>query len=476
MTVTDEEPRPDIGPPPPMPANRPRRETDQERRTRSHLEHEEWRRSIDENSDPLTNELMLARIREAIAAAGGNPDRWTEWDAGPPPEVGADDNPLGPYLIDWQEFFAADHDDQEWLLEPLFAKGRSMSLYAGAKTGKSWLCLAACLALATGREFLAQPAGRKVSVLYCDFEMSSADLFDRVTAFGYGPDDDLSNLHYALLPSLPPLDTEAGGQALLAAALAVGAELVIIDTTSRVISGDENDADTMRAFYRYTGLRLKQAGITWARLDHAGKDASKGARGSSAKNDDVDVVLRLERTDAGQKLTATHRRMSWYPEVTNVAVSEDVDGLIVFGRQAPSWPAGTKEFADWMDSAGLPLDITEKDLLAAMKVAKQKGGSKKYRAAKKYRQLRADLAVENLVDDQESRAESRGSEDTSDPDGRGESREDENPVNSRSREQSREESRGSAALDTISASLVVDAESGQTTDRDAVDESWDPMA
>lgn len=473
--MTDDE-RHDIGAPPPMPANRPKRETPQERRTRLHLEAEEWRQRIEDGSDPLTDAAMLARIKDAIRAAGGDPERWTEWDPEPPADPTAEGtNPLGPYLVDWQEFFAIDHDDQEWLLEPLFAKGRSMSLYAGAKTGKSWLCLAACLALATGREFLAQPAGRKVNVLYCDFEMSSADLYDRIVAFGYGPGDDLSHLHYALLPSLPPLDTDAGGAALLAAALAVGAELVVIDTTSRVISGDENDADTMRAFYRHTGLRLKQAGITWARLDHAGKDVSKGARGSSAKNDDVDVVLRLERTDAGQKLTATHRRMSWYPEVTNVNVTEDADGIVTFGRQAPSWPAGTKELADWMDKAGLPLDVTESDLRAAMKDAGQKAGAKKFRAAKKFRQQRADQAVENLGDDQESRAESRGSDEGSDADGRADGRDGSHPDSTRSREQSREESRGSAARDPISATNEVVAESGQTTDEAVEFDDQDPF-
>jgi hypothetical protein len=31
---------------------------------------------------------------------------------------------------------------------------------------------------------------------------------------GYGPDDDMSRLHYALLPSLPPLDTREGANAI----------------------------------------------------------------------------------------------------------------------------------------------------------------------------------------------------------------------------------------------------------------------
>ena len=81
--------------------------------------------------------------------------------------------------------------------------------------------------------------------------------------------------------------------------------------------GDRRRADSLGE-----DPRLKQALIAWVRLDHSGKDAGKGQRGSSAKNDDVDVVIRLERTEAGVKLTATHRRMSWFPEETSLTIAE----------------------------------------------------------------------------------------------------------------------------------------------------------
>ena len=398
MTVTEDDTW--TGPPPPV--IRPPRESAQERRTRVHVEANEWRERIEQGSDPLTDAAMVERIREAIRAAGGDPDRWTEWDAGPPPETAADDaNPLGPYLIDWLEFWDAELDEQEWLLEPLFALRRSHALYAGAKTGKSYLVLAACAALATGRPFLLKPRSEPISVLYVDMEMTLEDLRDRLAEFGYGPDDDLSNLHYALLPSLPPLDTEAGGQALLAAALAVGAKFVIIDTTSRVIQGDENDADTMRAFYRHTGLLLKQHGIGWERLDHSGKDASKGQRGSSAKNDDVDVVIKLERTEKGQRITATHRRMSWFPEVTEIVVAES-DGTMTFtmpvSATGAGWPAGTKEIADKLNELGLPLDVSARKASDSLRAAGSGHGYKKVQAAVKFRRQAAELAVEELVD------------------------------------------------------------------------------
>ena len=182
-------------------------------------------------------------------------------------------------------------------------------------TGKSLLLLEMCAALATGKAILGRAASEPVDVLYVDYEMTPADLLDRLTTFGYGPDDDLSRLHYALLPSIDPLDTHTGGLTIISAAIAYRCALVCIDTTARAVSGPENEADTFRAFYRHTGLGLKAAGIALVRNDHTGKDAGKGQRGSSAKNDDVDIVWEMTRADNGMfTMTATHRRMGWVPE------------------------------------------------------------------------------------------------------------------------------------------------------------------
>jgi len=298
-------------------------------------------------------------------------------------------HPLTPWLIDWDELWHTEYR-AEWLLEPLFAQGRSHALYAGAKSGKSYLILAACAALATGRPFLDHPGGEPVHVLYVDFEMTAEDVRDRLEEYGYGPDDDLSHLHYALLPTLPPLDTEPGGQALLESAQAVEAQFVIIDTTSRSISGEENSADTMRAFYRCTGMLLKQALIGWMRLDHAGKAADRGQRGSSAKNDDVDVVIRLERTDQGQQLVATHRRMSWYPEKTPVLTEPQGDGTYRFKKtKAGGWPAGTADLANTLDTIGVPVEASRREARKIMQEHDVKGDNAVLSAALKYR--RSDL-------------------------------------------------------------------------------------
>jgi hypothetical protein len=51
-----------------------------------------------------------------------------------------------------------------------------------------------------------------------------------------GGADDLSRVHYILLPSIPPLDTRAGGEVLLEYVSRVGADLVVFDTTARAVA------------------------------------------------------------------------------------------------------------------------------------------------------------------------------------------------------------------------------------------------
>lgn len=202
--------------------------------------------------------------------------------------------------IDWQQLFDDIPDEEDWIIEPLLAAGRSIALYSPPKAGKSLLVLEIAAALVTGRPVLGQPAGKIRKVLYVDLENSRRDIRDRLTDLGYKPAD-LGGLIYLSFPTLPTLDSAQGGREIMALALAHQADVVIIDTISRVISGKENDADTFAALYRYALAPLKGIGVAVVRLDHAGKDIGKGQRGSSAKNADVDAVWTL--TVAGPIIT-----------------------------------------------------------------------------------------------------------------------------------------------------------------------------
>jgi hypothetical protein len=226
-------------------------------------------------------------------------------------------------LIDWPVFWEQDHTVAEWLAEPLIAEARAHAIFAPGGTGKSLLALWLCAAIATGTPIFGHPQKAR-RVLYLDYEMTADDLAERLEAMGYTPEHNLSNLRYALLPDLESLDSEKGGAQVARLAELCDAELVVFDTFGRAIAGEENDADTVRAFYRNTGILLKRAGRAFVRIDHAGKDLERGQRGSSAKNDDVDIVWQMTRSGSDLYSLKTRKaRMGWVPEKLELRLSDD---------------------------------------------------------------------------------------------------------------------------------------------------------
>jgi len=265
-------------------------------------------------------------------------------------------------VINWPAFWSRDHSEEEWVYRDVLARGRGHALYAGHKQGKSLLALFMAARMATGEV--------PIVVAYLDFEMTEADLFDRLADMGYGPETDLSRLSYALLPSFPPLDTPEGGEALSRHLDAVQARwpehhlVVMVDTIGRAICGEENSADTFRNFYTYTGIRLKRRGATWVRLDHAGKDADRGQRGSSGKGDDVDVIWHLKQTENGVTLQRYRARMSWVPERVTLKLT---DSPLAYLAMSEDWPAGTATLANILDRLEVPLDATRRAASAALR-------------------------------------------------------------------------------------------------------------
>ena len=197
--------------------------------------------------------------------------------------------------VDWHAAWDAKPDEIQWLIEPLIEAGQSVALYAVPGTGKSLIALECAAALAAGRPVLGNPARDPVTVLYIDVENRQPSLVERLQALGYKAAD-LDRLILYSFPSIAALDTFAGGQQVLALAITAGAAIVIIDTTSRVVAGKENDADTYLAFYRHSVIPLRARGIALLRLDHPGKDVTRGTRGSSAKKGDVDSEWLLSKT------------------------------------------------------------------------------------------------------------------------------------------------------------------------------------
>lgn len=210
--------------------------------------------------------------------------------------------------VDWEQLWADLNETVEYVLDPFLPLGRTTTVASPPKLGKSLFGLEIAATVATGRHMWGKDVTQR-QVLYLDQEMSQADLRERLRDMGFTPNDDFSALRYYLHEPWPYLDTPQGGAMLLDAVKEAAAELVVIDTQSKVVEGDENDAGTMTRFFKHTLGPLKALGVTVLLFNHLGRDASRGARGSSQKSADVDAVWTMtSRGENKLTLTRTHNR------------------------------------------------------------------------------------------------------------------------------------------------------------------------
>lgn len=275
--------------------------------------------------------------------------------------------------LDWKRAFERLPEDVDWLVPDVLAQGLLYSVVSLAKKGKSLLFQDISAALAAGRPPLGHPARKPIHVLYVDHENGRDDLTERYGDMGYGHSD-LANLHYLSFPTMPPLDRADGGQDLAAVADYYDAKLVIIDTVSRVVAGEENSADTYRNLYRHSLQPLKAARRTVVRLDHLGKDGNAGARGSSAKNDDVDVVWHLSQSpgpngEAYVSLKLDRQRGNAHPDMVRI-LREINPRLHHEAKAAPltlTEQQGIANCIDAMNRIGLPPDTGARKARTALR-------------------------------------------------------------------------------------------------------------
>lgn len=250
------------------------------------------------------------------------------------------DKPPGIHFVNWNDLFNKPRQPIEWLAAPIVAQGRVTLLYSPGKTGKSLIAMEIAAGLATGTPVFGGQTRDAMNVLYIDQEMTEDDWLDRLTDMGYKPGDAqflADHLFLAQLQAWPPMDTMAGGAMVAATVESVGAKAVIIDTASKVIAGEENSNDTQQAFYRNTVVPLKRAGVGVLVLDHTGKDIERGARGGSAKTDNVDLAfellirgkdtLSLKNTHARFRDTALDEQVTYIKRVTEPELRHQIENV-----------------------------------------------------------------------------------------------------------------------------------------------------
>jgi len=191
-----------------------------------------------------------------------------------------------------------------FITEKLFRE-RSNNWLIGAKgKGKTELTLGMVNAMVRGLPFLKYKHPYCFPVTYIDAEMDPYDMIERDLAyrntFGNPPSNYLKMINYALQEgqSFPDLRDD-NFHNLLIKKLEQQFEqtgkkpLLVLDNLRSLSSYKENDSDDFNKINKFF-LRLKAEGYTTLVLDHLGKSAGAGARGSSAKTDNATVVMQIE--------------------------------------------------------------------------------------------------------------------------------------------------------------------------------------
>jgi hypothetical protein len=191
-----------------------------------------------------------------------------------------------------------------------FVERGAVSLWFGdSNAGKSFVLLAMADAIAAGEPFAGRPTA-KGAVCYFAGE-GGRGIKQRALALRIARGRGLA--HPLFLFPVPgellgrAVDAERMIADIGAAESACGLQcnLIVIDTLARTFDGDENAAADMGRFIRCIDLIRRDTPAHVAIVHHSGKDAARGARGSSALRAAIDSEFQVI---AGRSVTCTKQR------------------------------------------------------------------------------------------------------------------------------------------------------------------------
>jgi hypothetical protein len=262
-----------------------------------------------------TWDIIRGQTAQRLSATPGNGQAKTSAPQATPPRT-------------WSaaELLDADFPEPPWIVPGLLPVG--LTLLAGRpKVGKSWLALQLMQAVATGGNFLGQRVQRG-ACLYLALEDSPRRLQSRMRAQGWTARNVQADfVTVGQAGDLLPLNGKQGGALSLAEMIASsGYRLVVIDTLSRALNGDQNAADVMTAALAPLQEAAHTLGCAVVVVDHfnklgaanpysggpgmeVGPDPVLNVLGSTAKAAMADAILGLYKAQgkAGAVLAVTGR-------------------------------------------------------------------------------------------------------------------------------------------------------------------------
>lgn len=212
-----------------------------------------------------------------------------------------------------KQLLTTDFAEPTWVIPELLPAG--LTILAGRpKVGKSWLGLQTALSVVTGGRALGRSVQRG-PILYLALEDPPRRLRSRMRAQGWPIEADADFLTLGDFAQRVGDLRRDGGDRLALKIQQRGYRLVVMDTLSRAIHGDQNDAEAMTAALTPLQETAHEHEVAILMIDHHRKsfgkdpDAIADILGSTAKGAMLDTSWGLyrERGKAGAKLQVVGR-------------------------------------------------------------------------------------------------------------------------------------------------------------------------
>jgi hypothetical protein len=258
---------------------------------------------------------------------------------------------------------------RDYIVKGLFYAREFSAIYGPPASGKSFMGSHIAYAAAQGREVF----GRRVKqtrVLYAFLEgEGGADKRLEALAKEFG---DCPDFCYLAQPLNLHDDQQAVAE-LIAAAKAIGALWIIIDTLSRAMGGgDENGPEGMGKILAVFSEVRHATGAHVTVIHHTGKDVTRGMRGHNSLHGACDCELEISRPEedgprllkvAKAKDDADGEKQGFNLRRVVLGVDEDGDDISTCLIEPTEAPKGKAKEAKPTGQAGQALDILH-DLIA----------------------------------------------------------------------------------------------------------------
>lgn len=231
-------------------------------------------------------------------------------------------------FFDSKKFSDTEFPKPEFLLEPWLVVPSYNLIYAGTGTGKTYFCLDIAIKVAIGGKMLNWRAAKPTGILYIDGEVGCGEMKERILALNNGTIplnfNFLGSTHMISLggSALNLIDPEWRREFIHLLQKLPDVKLIVFDNVSNIFTGiDEQSKELWDAPNAFL-VALRSLGYCVILIHHAGKNPGSGQRGTSAREDSVNMSIRLTKIKGQTDEDGAKFEIEWKKSrgITGIAV------------------------------------------------------------------------------------------------------------------------------------------------------------